>query len=367
MRGHKKGSRRLSAHHAKPVVSRAPLPARATAPHLPAQTQLPRVGRMLWTCRAGFEAALYEELVWAGAMPALLGLALVEADPKPGPVPAFGRFGFHVLQLPRGVPAPEAAAGRLRDAARGLPLCVQAWALDTPRAQPASGDAHALGEAVRAVLRDTVESWVAHERGGVLGQLCFLAPGVVVLGVIAAREATSLAAGGRSRMHRGPDAPSRAALKLDEALDRLNIQPGRGELCVDLGAAPGGWTQRLLARGARVIAVDPARLAPALRSHPKVRHVQESAFRYLPEAPADWLFCDMAWRPLEVAQLLAKWGRQGLATQLVANLKLPMKDKNAVLFRARSILEHEGRWRNVAIRQLYHDRDEVTVTATLRG
>ncbi|MGA9524688.1 MAG: SAM-dependent methyltransferase, partial [Myxococcaceae bacterium] len=145
----------------------------------------------------------------------------------------------------------------------------------------------------------------------------------------------------------------------------LTHEPGRGEQCVDLGAAPGGWTQRLVERGARVIAVDPANLSPELTRHPKVRHVKESAFAFEPEEPVDWLFCDMAWRPLEVAQLLAKWARRGWATHLVANIKLPMKDKNPILWRVRQTLE-QGGWRELRMRQLYHDRDEVTVTAVRR-
>jgi 23S rRNA (cytidine2498-2'-O)-methyltransferase len=318
---------------------------------------------MLWTCRRGFEGDLFEELAWAGAMPSILGQALLEADPKPGPAPAFGRFGFQVLQVPHAPPPADAVAARLRDAARGRPLCIQAWAVDTPRAQPLAHAAEALGIAVKALLGDTFDAWATRERGGVLGQICFVDEATVVLGRMAAIEAVSLAPGGQQRMHRGADAPSRAALKLDEALSGLGVAPGRGELCVDLGAAPGGWTQRLLAAGARVVAVDPASLAKTLRASAKVKHVRDSAFRYAPDEPADWLFCDMAWRPYEVAQLLAKWGRHGWAMHLVANIKLPMKDKNAVLFRVRSVLEQEGHWKHVAMRQLYHDRDEVTVTA----
>ena len=163
-------------------------------------------------------------------------------------------------------------------------------------------------------------------------------------------------------MRRTGDAPSRAAMKLDEALAELGHEPGPGETCADLGAAPGGWTQRLVERGARVLAVDPGRLRPELERHPKVRHVAGSAFAFEPDEPVDWLFCDMAWRPLEVAQLLAKWARRGWATHLVANIKLPMRDKNPILFRVRRILEDAG-WRQLSVRQLYHDRDEVTVTA----
>jgi 23S rRNA (cytidine2498-2'-O)-methyltransferase len=70
----------------------------------------------------------------------------------------------------------------------------------------------------------------------------------------------------------------------------------------------------------------------------------------------------MAWRPLEVAQLLGKWARNGWANQLVSNIKLPMKDKLPTVLRVRHTLEGAG-WTRVRMRQLYHDRDEVTVIA----
>jgi 23S rRNA (cytidine2498-2'-O)-methyltransferase len=91
--------------------------------------------------------------------------------------------------------------------------------------------------------------------------------------------------------------------------------------------------------------------------------VQESAFTFAPDEPVDWLFCDMAWRPLEVAALLAKWGRKRWARILVANIKLPMTRKAELLARVRAILEQEGDWRHVRTKQLYHDRDEITLSA----
>jgi 23S rRNA (cytidine2498-2'-O)-methyltransferase len=114
-----------------------------------------------------------------------------------------------------------------------------------------------------------------------------------------------------------------------------------------------------------VVSVDPAELAADLRAHPKVKHVRQSAFAFAPDGPVDWLFCDMAWRPLEVAQLLGTWARRHWAAHLVANIKLPMKDKLPVLLRVRRTLEDAG-WACVRMRQLYHDRDEVTVTARRR-
>ncbi|MDY7230434.1 23S rRNA (cytidine(2498)-2'-O)-methyltransferase RlmM [Hyalangium rubrum] len=335
---------------------------------MPPQSLTARVGRWVWTCRAGFEPHLYEELAWAGAQPRPLGEALVESEGQQGLAPAFARLGFQVLAS-TSEEALEPLATLVADVVAALrpgsPLVLQAFTPDTPRGNALAPQAEALREAVRARLpagRLLEDSERAREAGAQIVCLC-VAPGLTVVGAVLAREALSLAAGGRQRMRRAGESPSRAAMKLEEALHGLAFEPGRGDVCVDLGAAPGGWTQRLVARGARVIAVDPARLMPELASNARVRHVQESAFAFAPEEPVDWLFCDMAWRPLEVAQLLAKWGRRGWASHLVANIKLPMKDKNPILLRVRHTLTTDGGWKGLTVRQLYHDRDEVTVTA----
>jgi 23S rRNA (cytidine2498-2'-O)-methyltransferase len=325
---------------------------------MPRATVAPRPGRWLWTCRAGFEAHLFEELAWAGGRPHLLGAALVEAEKAVREPPAFGRMGFlvsEVLDGPlAGLGAERLAAGLSR-AAHGQRFEVQAWTPDTDAGNAQGALAESLGQAAQALAAP------AAGNASVLAQVCVLGPQLAALGAVSRNEAVSRAPGGRNRMRREADAPSRAALKVEEALDGYGLSPSRGELCIDLGAAPGGWTARLVARGARVTAVDPANLSPELAKNPRVRHVKQSAFAFEPGQPADWLFCDMAWRPLEVAQLLAKWGRRGWATHLVANIKLPMKDKNPILHRVRATLA-EG-WRSVRVRQLYHDRDEVTVTA----
>jgi len=111
--------------------------------------------------------------------------------------------------------------------------------------------------------------------------------------------------------------------------------------------------------------VDPALLKPDVLAMKGVRHVKESAFTFTPDEPVDWLFCDMAWRPLEAAALLAKWGRRRWARMLVANVKLPMTRKAEMVARIRDILTLEGHWKNVRVKQLYHDREEVTITAHL--
>jgi 23S rRNA (cytidine2498-2'-O)-methyltransferase len=193
-----------------------------------------------------------------------------------------------------------------------------------------------------------------------------MAPDQAAAGVLYSNQAVSLAKGGRTRVRVTGDLPSRAARKIEEALAWLGVAPGPGEICIDLGAAPGGWTYVLSERRARVIAVDPAKLRPEIAAKKNVEHVPANAFTYVPKERADWLFCDMAYRPLEVAALLARWGRRSYARMLVANIKLPMKKKAEILARVRHILEEEGEWKHVKTRQLYHDRDEITLTA-IRG
>lgn len=184
-----------------------------------------------------------------------------------------------------------------------------------------------------------------------------------LVGVTAAGDAITTAPGGKVRMRRPDDAPSRAGLKLEEAIAWIGIGPDKGDLCADIGAAPGGWSQVAVKRGATVIAVDPAKMKVDL---PKTRftHVQVSAFEFAPSETLDWLLCDMAWRPLEVAALVAKWGRRVWARQLIANFKLPMIKKAEMMARIRATIE-EGGWKGVRARQLYFDRDEVTVFAWL--
>ncbi|MDP2270312.1 MAG: SAM-dependent methyltransferase [Archangium sp.] len=368
-KGNQRERKERNAWHVSPELRRAPPPKleppkRVKVPAMPPVTLVPEPGHWLWTCRAGFEAQLYEELAWGKKNPILLGPSLIASapftgeNPLPRP-PTFARMGFLVTDIVR---SPADAAGALPDE----PTKVQVWVPDTDVANARAGEATAWADTIAAIraeegLTDPETPWKASESGAWLGQICMIGPGVGVVGRVRAREALSLSAGGRARMKRSSESPSRAAMKLDEALDWYGVSPGKGDLCVDLGSAPGGWTRALAERGARVWSVDPANLAPDVLKLPKVKHFHESAFEFVPEEQVDWLFCDMAWRPLEVAQLLGKWGRKAHASQLVANIKLPMKDKLPTLFRVKHALE-DGGWKELKMRQLYHDRDEVTVT-----
>jgi 23S rRNA (cytidine2498-2'-O)-methyltransferase len=118
--------------------------------------------------------------------------------------------------------------------------------------------------------------------------------------------------------HIGP--PSRAYLKLWEALMRLGRWPAPGETCLDLGASPGGWTWVLASLGADVTAVDKAPLDPRIVAMPGVTQRLDSAFAVSPE-PVDWLFSDVIAYPDRVLGLIRRWIDVGAARYVVCTIK----------------------------------------------
>ena len=188
---------------------------------------------------------------------------------------------------------------------------------------------------------------------------------------------SSAAPGGVVRLRQARGAPSRSALKLQEALLRflteheIHMQLGDRATAVDLGAAPGGWTWVLRQQGARVTAVDNGPLAPALASDPYVEHLRADAFTYQPRKRVDWLVCDVVDKPARVVELMARWLRREWARRAIFNLKLPMKRRWAAVedaeVRFRRTLGGAADDWDLQIRQLCHDREEVTCLARPRS
>ncbi len=339
----------------------------------------PAPGEWLLTTREGAEIDLVEELALGGHEGArVFAPALVAARRVPRSdgraTLTFARQGFQVDAVLDGENVDELRRNAVHEITKHLAGAEQyvlhVWVPDATKANPLAATARAVEEALKLELQSAIagtSAVAARELGSKsvpFVQVCLLSEQRAALGVLRSDQALSLAHGGRLRVHVGGDKPSRAARKVAEALTWLGVAPEPGERCVDLGAAPGGWTWFLLQRRARVIAVDPARLRPDLLRDRGLTYVGRSAFEFIPDEPVDWLFCDMAWRPLEVAQMLARWARKHAASLLVANFKMPMKKKAEMVAQIRRTLE-DGGWRAVKTRQLYHDRDEVTVTARL--
>lgn len=117
--------------------------------------------------------------------------------------------------------------------------------------------------------------------------------------------------------------PSRAYLKLWEALVRLRRWPQPGERCVDLGASPGGWTYVLAKLGATVVAIDKAPLDPRVMAMAGVEWQGESAFALDPASigPVDWLFSDVICYPARLLKLVERWRAAGLVKNFVCTIK----------------------------------------------
>ena len=85
----------------------------------------------------------------------------------------------------------------------------------------------------------------------------------------------------------GPRWASRAAAKLEAALDEFEVDPA-GLACLDAGASTGGFTDLLLERGAQIVyAVDVGRgqLLDRLRRDPRVVSMERTNLRELQTLP----------------------------------------------------------------------------------
>ena len=101
--------------------------------------------------------------------------------------------------------------------------------------------------------------------------------------------------------------PSRAWLKLEEAVRFFGLRFTPRDVVVELGCAPGGVVHALLQRGVSVIGVDPARLAPV---------VMTAAVPSVPEtSSAPWVFhCK------KPAALVSKRDLAGRATWFMSDM-----------------------------------------------
>lgn len=99
---------------------------------------------------------------------------------------------------------------------------------------------------------------------------------------------------------------SRGGVKLAAAMDYFRIDP-KGRVCLDVGASTGGFTQVLLARGAkRIYAVDVGReqLHASLRGRAEVASIEETDIRTLSPAlllePPDLIVADVSFISLKL-------------------------------------------------------------------
>lgn len=162
------------------------------------------------------------------------------------------------------------------------------------------------------------------------------------------------------------DVISRAYYKLAEALLWSHMAIRKGDLCTELGSAPGGAVQRLVELGARVIAVDPAALDESLQQHPLVTHLRMRT-RQIPKkeiAATRWLFADLNVTPEYTLEALEDivLHRAVKVQGLVATLKMTDWKLAEHLETYRQRVKSWG-FKMVQTRQLAFGRQEICLVA----
>ena len=285
---------------------------------------------------AGFEAQLAEELSRAGVVVSAWHGRLA-LSPSP---PRHAVWALDVWTAPVELPAPSVRAAA--DALRAIQRNWDGYAAAHHRRS-------ALIAAQLPPLRPRPLAFPKPAPRSHLGGWTLLAPDQL----LASAAKTSPFLGGEpvfAEDRNGP--PSRAYLKLWEACTRLGAWPLPGEQCVDLGAAPGGWSWALAQLGTQVLAVDRAPLDPAVATLPGVRTQEGSAFTLEPFA-VDWLFSDVIAYPAPLQSLVERWIASGLTRHIVCTIKLQGQTDHAAIESFSAV--PGGR-----VMHLHHNKHEVT-------
>ena len=174
--------------------------------------------------------------------------------------------------------------------------------------------------------------------------------------ILAAPRCTSPFANGEAHFvedREGP--PSRAYLKLWEALTLIGRRPQPGERCLDLGASPGGWSWTLQRMGAKVTSVDKAPLDKEIANLPGIAFRLESAFGLDPRAvgPIDWVFSDIVCYPARLLALIERWLAAGTCRHFVCTIKFQGETDHETARRFAAIPGSQ-------LRHLHHNRHELT-------
>jgi hypothetical protein len=372
-------------------------------------------------CRAGFEDVLAEEAARSGAAagnisaPAKSARIPSQLDSADAPLARIAThsgwlqcarasvndapisdapFVFERQRLPGARWCAEGGAGELagflaREWAPALQARAGRWTLHVFAPHPDAEDslthaAHGLGAALRRALceasaelagryvdpgaaarDDSRRGSAARPSPAALSvlQVCRV-PGGAWASLASAAALSDPWPGGVHRVPDDPLAPSRSYAKIEEAFEVMGVSPQAGESAVDLGAAPGGWSWAFVKRGCRVVAVDngPMRLKSLGDWGGELEHVRQDGMTFAPARPVDWLASDMLIAPGPALGLVRRWHRAGWARRMVVNFKLPQQHPLAALDPVRESLDALPGFR-YRLRQLYHDRREVTLMA----
>ncbi len=115
--------------------------------------------------------------------------------------------------------------------------------------------------------------------------------------------------GNRPAIELPTESPSRAYLKIEEAIARFKPVVNPGMSVLEVGCSPGGATLAMLSRKLEVTGVDPKEMAPILNGKSGFKFIQKLAKSVnredLKAVNPDWLVMDMNIAPVEALEELA--------------------------------------------------------------
>ncbi|MBB4768472.1 23S rRNA (cytidine(2498)-2'-O)-methyltransferase RlmM [Xanthomonas arboricola] len=344
---------------------------------------------LLCYCRQGFEPELAAELSARAAFVGIAGYARTQRNDgyvlfvcdEAAQLAArlhwreliFARQKLVVIAELKGID-PKDRITPILAALEGQPRFGDLWVEhpDSDAGKPLAGLARSFGNALRPALRKAGLLTDKPQPRLARLHICFLDGDHVLLAVADSADSAPWPLG-IPRLKLLPEAPSRSALKLDEALLTL-LAPDEREALVkpgmraaDLGAAPGGWTWVLTRQHVHVTSVDNGPLREYVLETGLVEHLRADGFHWKPAQALDWMVCDMVEQPRRVAERMATWIREGWCRNTIFNLKLPMKKRWDETRLCLDLFEQQAE-KSLIVRakQLYHDREEITVLA-MRG
>lgn len=165
------------------------------------------------------------------------------------------------------------------------------------------------------------------------------------------------------------EAVSRAWLKFEEGLRWSGLPIGRESICMDIGAAPGGASQVLLARGAQVIGIDPGEMDPTVLNHSNFTHIRGriNQTKRILYKNVRWLIADMNVAPTYTLEVIGELtARKDIKLKgLLFTLKLPHWDLAEKLPEYARRIKRFG-MKKILFKQLTFNRKEIMVCALPR-
>lgn len=185
-----------------------------------------------------------------------------------------------------------------------------------------------------------------------LGSWTLLGPQTLLF----AEHCSSAFANGEIKFLEDPRPPSRAYLKLWEALLYFPEKMRPKERVLELGASPGGWTWVARSSGAEVLAVDRSPLDPRLMGDPGVNFQKGDIFSLKPGfAEFDWLLSDAAAKPAKIYPWIKSWIESGKAGKIVCTLKFEHSDPAQL-----AVLKEIQKIKGSRIKHLWFNKHELS-------